>query len=389
MADVVWTQRWMAAKCQHFRWSCYISGLHMSKAFNTISRSKLLDVMTSIVGADEQFLMQHLLYSTNISVRLRSYITSSFQSTVGTRQGDGLSPVLFVCYLEAALRDCRRRLPARPVADSLIPHETGYADDINFYSTFLEQLKLILPIVASTLRMWSLNVNEETTEWLWMAPDCGRRTSRQLGSLLGDAEDVTRRISIASQASGKMYSLWMRRNYDSEKRRLRLYRAIVLPILSYNCGTWGLTKRMEEKVAVFHRRQLRHLFGIRYPDRIRNQGLYERCNTGPISSIIKKYQLRLAGHILRLDQETPSCRVMKSYFAPPPSFLPYRETGAYLYTCHTNDSLLFHSDTVECLYDCVDTCILDAYCSVVKIRVLPEKVLDCYSSSAVCQYTGD
>ena len=50
-----------------------------------------------------------------------------------------------------------------------------------------------------------------------MSPGGGWRTSLQLGSLLGDAEDVTRRISIASQAYGKMYSLWMRRNHVSEK----------------------------------------------------------------------------------------------------------------------------------------------------------------------------
>ena len=47
-ADVVWTQRLVAAKCQHFRWSCYMLGLDMSKAFDTISRSKLLDVMGGV-----------------------------------------------------------------------------------------------------------------------------------------------------------------------------------------------------------------------------------------------------------------------------------------------------------------------------------------------------
>ena len=44
-------------------------GLDMSKVFDTISRSKLLDVMAGIVSTDENFLIQHLLYSSKISVR--------------------------------------------------------------------------------------------------------------------------------------------------------------------------------------------------------------------------------------------------------------------------------------------------------------------------------
>ena len=58
-----------------------------------------------------------------------------------------------LCYLEAALKDFRSQLLPRPASDSLIPHETGYADDINFYSTVLEWLQIALPIIARTLRI--------------------------------------------------------------------------------------------------------------------------------------------------------------------------------------------------------------------------------------------
>ena len=56
-----------------------------------------------------------------------------------------------------------------------------------------------------------------------MSPGGGWGKSRQLGSLIGDAKDVTHGISIASQAYGKMYSLWMRRIHILEKRKVRLY----------------------------------------------------------------------------------------------------------------------------------------------------------------------
>ena len=268
--------------------------------------------MAKIVHPDELHLIHLLLYGTTLTVRRGSYTTSSFSSTVGTPQGDGLSPVLFVCYLEAALKDCRSQLPPRPASDSLIPHETGYADDINFYSTILERLQIALPIIARTLTTWSLNVNKANMEWVELVSGGNWRATKQLGSLLGDTEDVMRRISLASQAYGRMCSMWMRTKHVSEKRRLRLYNAIVLPTLLYNSETWGVTKIIMGKADCFNRRQLRHLLGIRYPDRITNHDPYARCKTDPVSSIINRQCLRLAGHIFRLGEDTPPWLAMES-----------------------------------------------------------------------------
>ena len=54
-----------------------------------------------------------------------------------------------------------------------------------------------------------------------------------------------------------------------------LYNAYVLPILLYNCGTWGLNKADLTRVAAFHRKQLRSIAGIHFPRRISNDVLYE------------------------------------------------------------------------------------------------------------------
>ena len=160
-----------------------------------------------------------------------------FLSTVGTPQGDGLSPVLFICYLEAALRQVRANLPERPFADRHIPGETGYADDVTLYSTSEEWLKRSLPIISAELGDWSLTVNETKTEFLHLTSTSDSwRSSRQLGSLIGDSEDLERRKDLASSAYSRMYSLWLRRGKVSEQRRIRLYNALVLPVLLYNCG---------------------------------------------------------------------------------------------------------------------------------------------------------
>ena len=140
-ADVVWTQRWMSAKALGHKWKYHMLSIDMSRAFDTIDRRRLLTVMGNIVGPDEMRILWLLLLDTSRVVRVGRATSKPFSNTTGTPQGDGLSPVLFTCYLAAALKDTKHRLPTRPQADAHIPHDTEYADDVNFYSTSQEWLQ--------------------------------------------------------------------------------------------------------------------------------------------------------------------------------------------------------------------------------------------------------
>ena len=130
-----------------------------------------------------------------------------------------------------------------------------------------------------------------------------------------EEKDIKRRIDLASQAYGRFHSLWLRRQHVSEKRRSRLYNALVLPVLLYNCGTCGPTKAMLERLDRFHRRQLRNLIGVHYPDRQTNMVLYERCHSKPMSIIVHKRCLPLVGHITRICPQCPPSLSMSCYFS--------------------------------------------------------------------------
>ena len=171
--------------------------------------------------------------------------------------------------------------------------------------------------IAACLRDWSLNVNQDKTEWITInAKFDNWKSSKQLGSLMGEHEDIRRRIELASRAYGRMYSLWLRRNNVSESRRLRLNNAIVLPTLLYNCETWGPPKALLDRLDSFHRYQLWSLLGIWYPQIISNADRYGRTKSMPVSKIIDTRRLRMTGHILRMDKDTPPQIAMKSYFNP-------------------------------------------------------------------------
>ena len=314
-ADVVWTHRWLAAKAALSNLEIKVTGIDMSAAFDTIQRQRLLQILETFLETDEIRLVQFLLSDTTISIKVNGATEEMpFLSNIGTPQGDSLSPVLFILYLEAALKEVRD-LPDHHQEDHL-PSEIAYADDVDFVSLIKHK---DIKAVQEILKKYNLLVNEEKTEYTDIKREQKKeeeqwRKVKKVGSLLGDEEDMGRRRSLAAAAMGKMNNIWIRKDKISMKRRINLYRALVKSILLYNCGTWGVTKSEEEKMDAFHRKQLRRVMGIKYPTKISNKNLYSKTGEKPISDTMRNARWRLFGHILRRNNKIPANKAMELYF---------------------------------------------------------------------------
>ncbi|XP_029656189.1 uncharacterized protein LOC115230104 [Octopus sinensis] len=212
----------------------------MSKAFDSINRSKLLIVLKNIVDEDSLRMIHMLLLETQLLVRIGPKESRLFPTNVETPQGDTLSPILFIVYLEAALRDLRVEIGCM---DNQVV-ELIYADDLDFITKDRKLIEIIMEKARTIFDKWSLNVNKEKTEITTVERMPTRidekwRNVRKLGSLLGDSEDITRQKILSTIALKKLQSIWMRKNQISTKMRIRLYKAFVRPVLMYNAGTWG------------------------------------------------------------------------------------------------------------------------------------------------------
>ena len=119
---------------------------------------------------------------------------------------------------------------------------------------------------------------------------------------------------MAAAAFRNMWKIFIRRNKVSEATRLKLYNIYVRPILLYNSGTWGVNETCLESLDAFHRRQLRSLLGIRYPQKISNVALYKRCDCLPLRFNVFESRWKLFGHILRRDINIPANTFMQEYF---------------------------------------------------------------------------
>ena len=91
-----------------------------------------------------------------------------------------------------------------------------------------------------------------------------------LGSSVPNVKvDIDRRIALASTSFGRLRkSIWSKRNINMELK-MRLFRALIIPIAIYGAETWVLTTKEENKLNVFEMRCLRSILGVSRRDRIR------------------------------------------------------------------------------------------------------------------------
>ena len=129
--------------------------------------------------------------------------------------------------------------------------------------------------------------------------------SEDIRSLLGEEEDVAQSMQLATMAFHRLLGLLANLS-ASLQLKVRIWNALVHPVLLYGCGTWGLTAALTEKLCTFHRRHLRTMAGYRWPNCINNEALYKLTRTYTLSVDLQLARRRLLGYCLRLPITSPA-----------------------------------------------------------------------------------
>ena len=84
----------------------------------------------------------------------------------------------------------------------------------------------------------------------------------------------------------------------SLKTKLRIFTSNVKSVLLYGAETWRTTKALVNKLQVFVS-SLRSILGIRWPEKIRNEDLWQRTGQKPLEFQLKRRAWQWIGHTLR------------------------------------------------------------------------------------------
>ena len=350
-SDVLWSYRFLMAYVQKCQDEFHVMGIDLSKAFDCINRDKLLQLLKTLVPDSDYRILQYLLSHTFLATRIQGQYGKKFQTTIGTPQGDALSPILFTIYLESALRHHMSNIPTTYTAAHNI---VSYADDTYFISNNYADHFITSTTLPGNLLNFNLQMNSNKTEHITLNhKTCPNLSNTVLGSKAGNRSDISYRILQSNLAFGTLWKVWLNKPHITLHTKLRMYNATIKPVLTYNLSCLAVPDYQLQLLNSAPRKQLRKLLGIFYPRTISNARLYKVTQSQPLQVDITSSRLTLLGHILRSDINTPANQVMLQYFSNPrnqkkhsgrqPTTLPeliHRDLQLALYNLRTQDDFL-------------------------------------------------
>jgi hypothetical protein len=131
-----------------------------------------------------------------------------------------------------------------------------------------------------------------------------------LGTLISNDNSVQKEIQRRILASNRTYfaaiSLF-RNRLLSRATKIRLYKTLIRPVVTYGAKTLTMTKKEEKALLIFERKIIRRIYGPKYEDgewKIRTNRELEELNKGKnIVKWIKGQRISWLGHLKRMEED--------------------------------------------------------------------------------------
>nr|VZI01571.1 unnamed protein product [Spirometra erinaceieuropaei] len=310
----------------------YSTFVDLTKVFDTVNREGLWKIMQKF-GCPERLIQMVRQLHDGMMARVtdNGAVSEAFAVTNGVKQGCVLAPTLFTLMFSAMLMDAYRdegtgiRIAYRTDGHLLNPrrmhfqsrvstttvHELLFADDCALNTTSEEEMQRSIDLFSAACENFGLVINTQKTVVMHQPPanTATAPNAPQIsvnGTLLQVGDDfpylgstlslntkfddeVTRRISKASQAFGRLQSTVWHRHGLQLSTKLKMYKAIILPTLLYGAETWTLYTKQARRLNHFHLSCLRRILRLNRQDRIPDTDVLER--TGILSIYIMLRQI--------------------------------------------------------------------------------------------------
>lgn len=234
-------------------------------------------------------------------IKFGNNYSEEFETTVGLKQGDVLSPIVFNVTLEEVVRKVQET--AKGVSFNGQMHALlAYADDVVILGLNEEDIKTTTEDLITSAMNMGLMINEGKTKYMIVKRGNQLHQNRSLnignycfekvesfkylGVDINSHNNYHEEINLRVKAGNRCYfalQKTFRSKLLSKKSKMRLYKVLVRPVILYACETWPTSKEDERKLAVLERKFLRRIFGPKKNDQT---GEYEIRSNKEIKNLL-------------------------------------------------------------------------------------------------------
>ena len=312
------TLRLLAEKAKRQGRKIYNCFIDFQKAFDTIKHKVIWAALKSY-GVETKMvtLLEKIYESAQSAVRIGKETGESFRTDVGTRQGDPLSPLLFIAYLDRVMDQVRQNTCGVNIGGLSI-NNLRFADDIDLVDEDISSLRRQIEQTKDAAEKAGLLVNTKKTktmvfgersidDQIQVAGESIENVEKfeYLGSLLtwdnNCSEEIKRRIGKATGALASLQHICNSKKLSIDSK-LRVLNTCVFSVLLYASETWTLKEVDKKKLLAFEMKCYRRILRISWQDMVRNEDIRKKISRHrTIVDTIKKRKLGLFGHICRME----------------------------------------------------------------------------------------
>ena len=302
-------------KYLEFRRPSYLAFIDYKKAFDSISHSSIWEALKTQNINEKYINILKNIYS-NSSSRVKLDRTGAkFNIKRGVRQGDPLSPKLFISVLQYVMEILPWSKRGININGNFLSH-LRFDDVIILFSENPQQLnKLLNDLHQASIKvglemnldktkgmtnnhMTPILVNDIPLEFVQNYVYLGKQISFSKGR---NKDEVDRRISI----TWKKY--WAHKEIFKSQLPLPLKKIVmdssILPCLTYGCQTWTLDLKTRNKIQTTQRRMERSLLSIKLKDKMRNVDIRKKTKVTDASTFSLQRKWNWAGHLARYKDD--------------------------------------------------------------------------------------
>ena len=317
--DQIFVLRNIIEQSVEWRRQLIVNFIDFKKAFDSLHRASMWNILRSYGLPIKIINVIKLLYDGSTScVRVGGTNTESFEITSGVKQGDVLSPVLFILVVDWIMRRVVEDEDGIAWVDSSRLSDLAYADDIALLSEDADGMNRITEKLAREAGKVGLEINQGKTKVLTVQPredvriELGENlidevnSFEYLGSFVCNDGDVRKeagiRIGKAGAVFSKMKKVWSSPGI-SLKTKVRLFNSTVMTIVLYSSETWKGLKEIENRLRVFESNCLRKIMNIKWYEHVSEEEVRVRSGQQSVIQKLRTQRWRYYGHVLRMGDE--------------------------------------------------------------------------------------
>jgi len=278
--DQIFIVRQMVEKIYAHDIDLHLLFIDFKNAFGSINQKKLLESLVSFgIPKKIERLVKMTLEGAQAKVIVDGKISTPFGTSIGVRQGDGLSATLFNIVLHKTLKNLEQ---SNTILNRLI-QICGYADDILVIARSLPALEALCVELSRKAGRVGLVVGPDKIKYMRVSASPSRRSVKgvtingvtyegvaeyiYLGTLISNDNNVEKEIQKRILAGNRTYfaalSLF-RSRLLSRATKILLYKTLIRPVVSYGAEAWTMTKKDEQALLVFERKIFRRIYDPKY-----------------------------------------------------------------------------------------------------------------------------